>query len=92
MAGQSRNSRAAFKRWLKGRPGSVRAVARTIKPWKVYRIVETGQHCHVVAYSQDSSVRVNIIGHDNEVLAAMANMAPLQVFGIKPHSLQALRA
>ena len=88
MAGQSRNVRAQFKRWLAGRPGAVRAMARTLKPWNVYRIKETGQHCQIVAFSQNSTVRVDVIGHDDEFRAQMERLCPVQVFGIKPASLE----
>lgn len=88
MAGQSRNCRAFFKRYLRSCPAVVRAMARTVKPWKTYRIVQTGQHCRVVAYAHGWTMRVRIVGHDNPVHAAIGGLIPMEVFGIKLRDLQ----
>lgn len=88
MSGQSRNQRAAFRRWLVGRPGVIQALARTLKPWNVYRIRSTGQHVQLVSFSGGGTVTVDVIGHDDQVQAMMASLFPLQVFGLKLSDLE----
>ena len=80
--------REQFRRWLHSRPRVVSVLGRTLKPWKLYRIKATGQRCQVVAYSENFTVRVNVIGHDDPYLHALAGMLPLSVFGLRPDQLE----
>lgn len=92
MTGQSRNQRAQFKRWLAQKPGSVRALGRTLKPWRVYRIKDTGQHCELVGFFQDFTVSVYVTGHDNPALWPLqASSRPLCVFGLHPRDLERIQ-
>ena len=52
------NQRRAFAAWLATRPASVRAIARTITPYRFYRIRRTGQVGQVIAFHDDGLLRV----------------------------------
>ena len=82
--------RREFRAWIKTRPAGVRAAARTVKPWHVYRLKTTGQHVVLQAYAENGTVRVGVIGHDDPIRALM-NYVGLSVFGISPADLERLR-
>lgn len=65
---------------------------RTLKPWRVYRIKDTGQHCELVGFFQDFTVSVYVTGHDNPALWPLqASSRPLCVFGLHPRDLERIQ-
>tara|TARA_R100000655_G_scaffold96594_1_gene139145 strand:- start:2402 stop:2767 length:366 start_codon:yes stop_codon:yes gene_type:complete len=81
------DAQLAFNEWLVDKPKKIKDIAKKVKPWFRYRIKETGQHCTVVSYFEDGTLKVNVDGHDLEVLDVMNQV---NVFGINPDDLEAL--
>jgi len=77
-----------FNDWLEGRPQVIVDMAANLKPWKRYRIKETGQHCSLFSFSEDKTVSVIVDGHDSEFLDQINAMSQTKVFGIHPNDLE----
>lgn len=71
-----------WRRWVKSRPPSVRAVAEKLDPWTLYRMKDTGQYVTVASIFEDGSVSVNVTSQFNFVLHER------NVFGIDPATLE----
>lgn len=78
--------RRAWKKWLKGRPSHVRAVAERFEPWKLYRMKSTGQRVTVYSFGEGEdktvTLTVTITGEFNLIHFAR------NVFGIDPNDLE----
>lgn len=84
------DAQQTLNEWLVDRPQEIKDIAKKIKPWFRYRIKETGQHCTVLSYFEDGTLRVNVDGHDSEALDLMNQMIHVDVFGISPDELEVL--
>ena len=73
-----------FEDWLDGRPDCIREMVRKCPPWFFYKIQSTGQECHLVSYSEDGTVTVNITSQTIESMLGMQR----QVFGIDISDLE----
>jgi len=77
--------------WLTGRPQAVKDMAYKVKPWYLYRLKPTGQHCSIYSYSEDGTVTISIEGHDSEALDTVNKIIGFNVFGIEPQDLEIIR-
>ncbi len=84
------DAQQALNEWLVDRPQEIKDLAKKVKPWFRYRIKETSQHCTVVSYFEDGTLKVNVDGHDSEALDMMNQMIQVNVFGIRPDDLEVL--
>ena len=84
------DAQQALNEWLADRPQEIKDIAKEIKPWFRYRIKETGQHCTVLSYFEDGTLKVNVDGHASEALDLMNQMIHVDVFGISPDELEVL--
>ena len=87
---ESPDAQQALNEWLSDRPQEIKDLAEKVKPWFRYRIKETGQHCTLVSYFEDGTLKVNVDGHDSEALDMMNKIVQVNVFGISPESLEVL--
>ena len=67
--------------WVKERPECVRVVAERFKPWKLYRLKESGHRVYLKSFSEDGTMTVVVCGRFNFV------MFERNVFGINPDDL-----
>jgi hypothetical protein len=76
----------AWKRWVRGRPPNVRAVAERFDPWSLYRMKSTGQRVTVESFSahEDGRVTLTVLVSGEFNLVAFER----QVFGIDPNDLE----
>ena len=79
---------ADFNKWLEGSPKVIRELGEKITPFVRYRIKSTGQHCSIVSYFEDGTLRVNVDGHESPLLDEINNSIQVGVFGIKPDDLE----
>lgn len=77
-----------FAKWLESKPQVIHDLVEKVKPWHDYRIKTTGQHCHLLSYSENGTVTVFVSGHDSEALNQAYHVLPITVFGIKPEDLE----
>lgn len=81
---------AALEEWLAGRPQVICDLARLFPPWNAYRIKATGQHGEICSYSENGTLSLDIIGHDNALMSKMASVSPTTVFGIGINDIQVI--
>jgi hypothetical protein len=80
----------ALAAWLKTRPAIIRKVASKLPPWNLYKMKDTGQHCRLYSYSEDGTVTVTIVGHENAFQNEIAQMFAHNVFGVSPTDLEVI--
>lgn len=92
-SGLPTNIRKKFMRddWFLTRPTVIKVLIKKLKPWKRYRIKETGQHCVIVSYNEHWTVTVFVTGHDDPLRKTLAEIMRMEVFGINPNSLEILK-
>lgn len=84
----SAQKEAELKEWLVGRPEVIKKLAGQLKPWISYRVKPTGQHCNIISYAEDETVRIVVNGHDNKMMDQVNKLGMFEVFGIKPSDLE----
>jgi precorrin-6B methylase 1 len=71
-----------WAKWLKGRPPSVRSMAKKMPPWTLFRMKDTEQIVSVIGYFEDGTVRVHV--HEDPRAFGVPGW---EVFGVKPDDL-----
>jgi hypothetical protein len=72
----------SWRRWVKGRPPKVRAMAERFEPWSLYQLKTTNHRVTVASFSEDGTMTVDITAEFNLLDFER------QVFGIKPEDLE----
>jgi len=72
-----------WNRWVRGRPAAIQDVIRKhgLRPWKLYRMTDTGHRVTLYSFGEDGTVTVNVTGQYN------ALTIDRRVFGIDPAEL-----
>lgn len=87
MTEPNSTERAEWDAWVASRPEPVRSIATRLPAWRTYRLVTTGQLVRIAAYSEDGTVRVDVIGHTQPHMAELVALLPVGVFGVQPDDL-----
>lgn len=89
----SAEQEAGYVAWCQSRPEAIRAVAERFRPWRIYRLKETGQFVRARSFCEPEkagqSVTMTIA-----VLACVENLGGFEygVFGVSPDSLEQVEA
>ena len=78
-----KSKRQKFKQWANMRPATVRCIIRTIKPWHIYRIKDTGQIGTIYSYCENGTITVRT--------SDLTGLVPFKVFGLKPSDLERIK-
>ncbi len=82
IAEPSKKQEAGWRRWVKSRPPTVRAIAGRFDPWSLYRMRPNGERVFLVSINEDGTITVGISGRFNAVVMER------NVFGIDPSDLE----
>jgi hypothetical protein len=74
---------AEWNKWKDSRPSVVREMCDNLPPWYYYDIPKTGQICVPIAYNENGTVRVIIVGDRISIPSIMQ----IEVFGVSPSDL-----
>jgi hypothetical protein len=74
---------ASWREWVSSRPPAVKALCEKLPPWHYYDMPKTGQIVTVEAYSENGTVRVNVVGDQISIPAIVS----FDVFGVPPDDL-----
>ncbi len=69
--------------WVASRPAVVKAMAEKLPPWFYYDMPETCQVVIILAYNENGTVRVRVVGDRISIPAVVE----FEVFGVSPDDL-----
>jgi len=67
-----------WNRWVLERPDNIRAMCESHPPWFYYDVISTKQVAIILAYYEDDTLRVRIVGDR----VSVPTITPFEVFGI----------
>jgi hypothetical protein len=82
MAKIAEINQSGLNEWLQGRPDCIIDMVKRYPPNVLYRMKSTGQRVTIIAYAEDSTVRVLVSGDYNAIIFDR------EVFGISLEDLE----
>jgi len=79
--GGMEGAEARWKEWYQDRPQIIQDLAKRFKPWKTYRMKETGQSCRPLSFNENGTVTCHC-WHDD------MPFSDVEVFGINPDNVE----